>query len=134
MGEARNIYNAACAQIAAALAQDGFEYPPSKHALVGGDGDLTREITFQSSFRNFTLPEKGAGFVQKAVSLLPLVGETAAFGGVTLIAHTGGQTDACAGRVHRARSGDGALPAALSSRNSQTFAMFQSRAAVCGEI
>ena len=70
MGEARIIYNAACAQIAAALAQDGFEYRPSKRALVRGDGDLTREITFQSSFRNFTLPEKGAGFVQKAISLL----------------------------------------------------------------
>lgn len=89
MGEARNIYNAACAQIAAALAHDGFDYRPSKHVLVRGDGDLTREITFQSSFRNFTLPEQGAGCVQKAVSLLPLVGETAAFGSVTLIAHTG---------------------------------------------
>jgi len=89
MGEARNIYNAACAQIAAALAQDGLEYRHSKHVLARGDGDLTREITFQSSFRNFTLPEQGAGFVQKAVSLLPLIGETTAFGSVTLIAHTG---------------------------------------------
>ena len=35
------------------------------------------------------LPEQEAGFVQKAVSLLPLVGEIAAFGSVTLIAHTG---------------------------------------------
>lgn len=89
MGKARNIYNAACAQIAAALAQDGFEYRPSKHVLVRGGDDLTREITFHSSFRNFALPEQGAGFVRKAVSLLPLVGESAAFGSVTLIAHTG---------------------------------------------
>jgi hypothetical protein len=59
MGEARNIYNAACAQIAAALAQEGFEYRPSKHTLVCRDDDLTREIAFQSSFRNFALPEQG---------------------------------------------------------------------------
>ena len=88
MGETRNIYNAACAQIAAALAQEGFEYRPSKHALARRDDDLTREITFQSSFRNFTLPEQGAGVLQQAVSLLPFVGETMAFGSVTLIAHT----------------------------------------------
>ena len=56
MGEARNIYNAACARIASALAQDGFKYRPSKHSLVRRDDDLTREITFQSSFRNFTVP------------------------------------------------------------------------------
>lgn len=72
MGEARNVYNAACAQIAAALAQEGFEYRPSKHALARRDDDLTREITFQSSFRNFTLPEQGAGVLQQAISLLPL--------------------------------------------------------------
>jgi hypothetical protein len=88
MGEARNIYNAACAQVAAALTQEGFEYRPSKHTLARRDDDLTREITFQSSFRNFTLPEPGAGVLQQAVSLLPLVGETMAFGSVTLIAHT----------------------------------------------
>jgi len=88
MGEARNIYNAACAQIAAALAQEGFEYRPSKHALARRDEDLTREITFQSSFRNFTLSEQGAGVLQQAVSLLPFVGETMAFGSVMLIAHT----------------------------------------------
>ena len=87
MGEARNIYNAACAQIAAALAREGFEYRPSKHTLVRREGDLTREITFQSSFRNFTLPEQGADVLHEAVSLLPLVGETLAFGSVTLIAH-----------------------------------------------
>lgn len=28
----------------------GFEYRPSKHSLVRRDDDLTREITFQSSF------------------------------------------------------------------------------------
>jgi hypothetical protein len=82
MGEARNIYNAACAQIAAALAQEGFDYRPSKHTLARSDDYLTREITFQSS------PEQGAGVLQQAVSLLPLVGETMAFGSVTLIAHT----------------------------------------------
>jgi len=88
MGEARNIYNSACAQIAAALAQERFEYRPSKRTLVRRDDDLTREITFQSSFRNFTLPGQRAGVLQQAVSLLPLVGETVAFGSVTLIAHT----------------------------------------------
>ena len=87
MGEARNIYNAACAQIAAALAQDGFEYRPSKHSLLRRDGDLTREITFQSSFRNFTIPDQGDGGLQRAASWLPLVGETVAFGSITLIAH-----------------------------------------------
>ena len=89
LGEARNIYNAACAQIAAALAQDGFDYRPSEHTLMRRDGDFTREISFQSSFRNFTLPEQGTGVLQKAASLLPLIGETATFGSVTLIAHSG---------------------------------------------
>jgi len=89
MGEARKIYNTACAQIAADLAQEGFEYRPSKHTLVRNDGDLTREITFQSSFRNFTLPEQATGVLHRTISLLPLVGEIAAFGSVTLIAHTG---------------------------------------------
>lgn len=86
MGEARNIYNAACARIASALAQDGFKYRPSKHSLVRRDDDLTREITFQSSFRNFTVPGRGDGDLQRSVSL-PLTGETAAFGSITLIAH-----------------------------------------------
>jgi len=50
MSEARNIYNAACAQIAAVLAPESFEYRPSKHSLVRRNHDFTREITFQSSF------------------------------------------------------------------------------------
>jgi hypothetical protein len=86
VGEARNIYNTACSQIAASLKQDGFEYRASRHTAVRTDGDLTSEITFQSSFRNFTLPEQ-AGVLHKAISMLPLVGETVAFGSVTLIAH-----------------------------------------------
>jgi hypothetical protein len=81
MGEARNIYNAACAQIASALAQDGFKYRPTKHSLVRRDDDLTHEITFQSSFRNFTVLN------HVGLQRLPLVGDTAAFGSVTLIAH-----------------------------------------------
>jgi len=34
----------------AALAPESFEYRPSKHSRVRRDDDLTREITFQSSF------------------------------------------------------------------------------------
>lgn len=45
MGEARNIDNAACAQIAGVLAPDGFEYRPSKHTLIRRNGDLTRDHT-----------------------------------------------------------------------------------------
>jgi hypothetical protein len=81
MGEARNIYNAACAQIASALAQDGFKYRPTKHSLVRRDDDLTHEITFQSSFRNFTVPN------HVGLQRLPLIGDTAGSGSVTLIAH-----------------------------------------------
>ena len=81
MCEARNIYNAACAQIASALAHDGFKYRPTRHSLVRRDDDLTHEITFQSSFRNFTVPN------HVGLQRLPLVGDTAAFGSVTLIAH-----------------------------------------------
>jgi hypothetical protein len=87
MGEARNIYNAACARIASALAPDGFKYRPSEHSLVRRDDDLTREIKFQSSFRNFTIPGRGDGGLQRAVSRLSLIGDTAAFGSITLVAH-----------------------------------------------
>jgi len=87
MGEARDIYTAACTQIAAALVQDGFRYRTSKQALVSQDGDLTREITFQSSFRNFVVPETGgSGFLQRAVSWLPGT-DLVTFGNVSLIAH-----------------------------------------------
>jgi hypothetical protein len=48
MDEARNIYNAACAQIAAALAQEGFEYDLAS-ILSRAGMTISREITFQSS-------------------------------------------------------------------------------------
>ena len=85
MGEARDIYDAACAQVASSLAPEGFQYRPSRHSLVRRDDELTHEIRFQSSFRNFTIPSRPG--LQRAVSWVPFVGETVAFGSITLIAN-----------------------------------------------
>jgi hypothetical protein len=95
MGEAREIYLAACARIAEALGEEGFSYTKSKQILRKVAEDLTFELSFQSNRRNFLVPKSGDdGFLHSVVSLgrkvriLPSIAEIAAFGNVGLIAHT----------------------------------------------
>jgi hypothetical protein len=95
MGEAREIYLAACTQIAESLGQEGFSYTKSKQTLRKQAEDLTFELSFQSNRRNFLVPRsRDGGVLQSVISLgrkaqiLPSIAEMAAFGNVGLIAHT----------------------------------------------
>jgi hypothetical protein len=54
---------------------------------VSQDSDLTRKISFQSSFRNFITTGEGAGLLERVAAWVPGVDELLAFGSVTLIAH-----------------------------------------------
>jgi hypothetical protein len=53
MGECRNIYLNACAEIAAAFADHGFRYLKSQQAMVKRELELTFRVSFQSDFRNW---------------------------------------------------------------------------------
>jgi hypothetical protein len=95
MGEAREIYLAACARIADTMRHEEFSYTKSKQTLRKEAGDLTFEIWFQSNPRNFLVPrDETEGWLQGAISLgrkariLPPIAELAAFGMVGLITHT----------------------------------------------
>ncbi|MBI2390182.1 MAG: hypothetical protein HYV09_11390 [Deltaproteobacteria bacterium] len=48
----REIYGAACAAVAAALAADGFSYAKSRATLTRKAGDVTHRVLFQSSHNN----------------------------------------------------------------------------------
>jgi hypothetical protein len=87
MESAREIFNKCCIEIAAPLAETGFQYRPSKHSAIRASGDLKFEIRFQSSFRNYLVPDGGANKLKQAVSKLMPFGDFTTFGNVTLIEH-----------------------------------------------
>jgi hypothetical protein len=87
MESAREIFNQCCAEIAAPLAETGFQYHPGKHSAIRASGDLKFDIHFQSSFRNYLVPDGGTNSLKRAVSKLMPYGDFANFGNVTLIEH-----------------------------------------------
>jgi hypothetical protein len=87
MEKAREIFNRCCIEIAASLADTGFQYRPSKHSAIRASGDLKFEIHFQSSFRNYLVTDGDADRLKRVVSKLTSFGDFATFGNVTLIEH-----------------------------------------------
>jgi hypothetical protein len=87
MEAAREIFNQCCAEIAASLADADFQYRTSKHSAIRMSGDLTFEIHFQSSFRNYLVPNEGGDGLKRVISKLIPLGDLATFGSVTLIEH-----------------------------------------------
>ena len=87
MDKAREIFNQCCTEIAASLADTGFQYRPSKHSAIKASGDLKFEIHFQSSFRNFLVTGGDADRLKRVASKLTSFGDLATFGNVTLIEH-----------------------------------------------
>jgi hypothetical protein len=87
MEKAREIFNKCCIEIAASLADTGFQYRPSKHSAIRASGDLKFEIHFQSSFRNYLVTDGDADRLKRVVSKLTSFGDFATFGNVTLIEH-----------------------------------------------
>jgi hypothetical protein len=87
MKSAREIFNDCCNEIAKSLAEDGFQYRPSKHSAIRADGDLTVEIHFQSSFRNYVLPDANVSKLKQRIAKLVPFGDLATYGSVTLIEH-----------------------------------------------
>lgn len=87
MESAREIFDKCCIEIAASLANTGFQYRPSKHSAIRASGDLKFEIHFQSSFRNYLVPDAGADTPKRGISKLMPFGDFATYGNVTLIEH-----------------------------------------------
>jgi hypothetical protein len=93
MGLPREIYLAACGQIAEAFVEDGFNYQPRQQRMVRSEGDLTIAVHFQSSSRNFLVNKNDEPGIGKRLisSLLPF-DELQAYGNVTLITHAVGHS------------------------------------------
>ena len=87
MEKAREIFNRCCIEIAASLADTGFQYRPSKHSAIRASGDLKFEIHFQSSFRNYLVTDGDADSLKRVASKLTSFGDFATFGNMTLIEH-----------------------------------------------
>jgi hypothetical protein len=87
MESPREIFDHCCLEIAAHLAARGFQYRPSQHSAVRVSGDLKLEIHFQSSSRNYRVTETRGSGLRRALSTLPVFGDLATFGNVTLIEH-----------------------------------------------
>jgi hypothetical protein len=87
MESAREVFDKCCIEIAASLEQTGFQYRPSKHSAIRASGDLKFEIHFQSSRRNFLVPDGGVDDLKRRLSKLMPFGDFATFGNVTLITH-----------------------------------------------
>ena len=90
MGEAREIFLAACQKVAEALEPDGFRYRKSRAELVKKDGDLTFIVRFQSSRRNIVAPGDSTGFGLSLVGKVPVIGgllDLLVSGNVGFIAH-----------------------------------------------
>jgi hypothetical protein len=87
MESAREIFDQACAEIAAQLAPFGFQYRRSQHSAVRATGDLKFVIHFQSSPRNYLLASTQGSGLSRVLSKLPGLGDLATFGNVTLIEH-----------------------------------------------
>jgi hypothetical protein len=87
MGLARQIFDQCCVEIAAHLAALEFHYYSSRHSAVRVHGDLTLEIHFQSSSRNYLVAGKEGSSFRRLSAKLPLLGEIVAFGNVVLIEH-----------------------------------------------
>jgi|SRR5580704_1174739 hypothetical protein len=91
MGLPREIYLAACGQIAEAFVEDGFNYQPRHQRLVRIEGDLTFDIQFQSSRLNALVNKNDEpGIGKRLVSSFLPSGELKAYGNITLIAHAVG--------------------------------------------
>jgi hypothetical protein len=87
MDSAREIFDQCCVEIAAHLTAFGFQYHPSQHSAVRAIGDLKFKIHFQSSSRNYLVADtRGSGF-NRALSKLPVFGDLATFGNITLVEH-----------------------------------------------
>lgn len=93
MGLPREIYLGACGLIAEAFVADGFSYQPNQQRLIKREGDLTLDIHFQSSPRNFLVNRSNERSIAKRVisSIVPL-GELQTYGSVTLITHAVGHS------------------------------------------
>lgn len=87
MESAREIFNKCCIEIAEPLTQIGYRYQPSKHSVIKVSGDLKFEIHFQSSFRNFLVPDGSESGLRRAMSKLMPFGDFVTFGSVALIEH-----------------------------------------------
>jgi len=88
MGLPRDIYLGACGQIAEAFVGDGFSYQPNQQCLVKREGDLTFDIHFQSSRRNFLVNKNNQKSVAKRlISSFSPSAELYTFGNVALITY-----------------------------------------------
>jgi hypothetical protein len=88
MGLPREIYLGACGQIAEAFVEDGFSDQPNQQCLVKCEGDLTLDIHFQSSRRNFLVNKNNQKSMAKRfiLSFSPSA-ELYTFGNVALVTH-----------------------------------------------
>src|SRR4051794_16378675 len=90
MGDARDIFLAACQKIAEALEPDGFRYRKSRTESVEKDGQLTFTVRFQSSRRNAVGSEASPGLGLSLVGKVPVIGgllDLLVFGNVAFITH-----------------------------------------------
>jgi hypothetical protein len=87
MESAREIFDKCCIEIAASIADMGFQYRPNKHLATKASADLKFEIHFQSSFRNYLVPDQRMDNLKQAVSKLIPFGDFFTFGKVALIEH-----------------------------------------------
>jgi hypothetical protein len=88
MGLPREIYLGACGQIAEAFAEDGFSYQPNQQRLIKREGDLTLDIHFQSSRRNFLVNKNNQkSMAKRLISSFSSYAELYTFGNVALITH-----------------------------------------------
>jgi hypothetical protein len=93
MGLPREIYLSACGRIAEAFVEEGFDYQPGQQRMLKCEGDLTLDIHFQSSRRNFLVNKNDdPGIGKRQISSYLSFGELQAYGNVALITHAGGHS------------------------------------------
>lgn len=86
----REIYLAACGQIAKAFVEDGFNYQPRQQRLVKRESGLTFDIRFQSSPRNYLVNKNDQPSIANRLTSSSLPSsELYTFGSVTLVTHAG---------------------------------------------
>jgi hypothetical protein len=95
MGLPREIYLGACGQIAEAFVEDGFSYRPNQQRLIKQEGDLTLDIHFQSSGRNFLVNKNNQeSMAKRLISSFSPSAELYTFGNVALVTHVGVRSNA----------------------------------------
>src|SRR5690242_18086596 len=87
MHSAREIFEECCMAVASSFANNGFRYRASQHTAIKATGDLKFEIHFQSSLRNYLMPNEGSNSLKRVASKLLPLGDLATFGKVSLIVH-----------------------------------------------